>query len=57
MHYLSDTVFILQDLIVMGAPGSNLWAGTVLVKNEKENSLLFYEDLDYLIKDGSYLGN
>ncbi|XP_032879721.1 integrin alpha-4 [Amblyraja radiata] len=48
--------FVTEDLIVMGAPGSNLWAGTVLVKNEKDNSLLFYEDLDYVIKDGSYLG-
>ncbi|XP_078260158.1 integrin alpha-4 [Rhinoraja longicauda] len=48
--------FVTEDLIVMGAPGSSSWSGTVLVKNEKENYSLFFDDFDFVIKEGSYLG-
>uniref|UniRef100_UPI00398F546F integrin alpha-4 n=1 Tax=Pristiophorus japonicus TaxID=55135 RepID=UPI00398F546F len=48
--------FLTEDLIVMGAPGSHHWTGTVAVKNEKTNSLLFYKDTDNIVKYGSYLG-
>ncbi|XP_069791967.1 integrin alpha-4 isoform X2 [Narcine bancroftii] len=47
--------FVTEDLIIMGAPGSNSWSGTVIVKNEKTASLLFYKNSD-IIKQGSYFG-
>ncbi|XP_067843768.1 integrin alpha-4 isoform X2 [Heptranchias perlo] len=48
--------FLTEDLIIIGAPGSHHWTGTVAVKNEKTNSLLFYSDDDNIVKYGSYLG-
>ncbi|XP_078408065.1 integrin alpha-4 [Cetorhinus maximus] len=48
--------FLTEDLIVMGAPGSHYWTGTVAVKNVKTDSLLFYEDDENRVKYGSYLG-
>ncbi|XP_051878103.1 integrin alpha-4 isoform X2 [Pristis pectinata] len=48
--------FVTEDLIVMGAPGSHFWTGTVVVKNEKTNSLLFFENAEKEIQEGSYLG-
>ncbi|XP_067891645.1 integrin alpha-4 isoform X2 [Heterodontus francisci] len=48
--------FLTEDLIIMGAPGSRYWTGTVAVKNEKTNSLLFYKDDENIVKYGSYLG-
>ncbi|XP_072333637.1 integrin alpha-4 isoform X1 [Scyliorhinus torazame] len=48
--------FLTEDLIVMGAPGSQYWTGTVAVMNVKTNSLLFYTDDENTVKYGSYLG-
>ncbi|XP_078084642.1 integrin alpha-4 isoform X2 [Mustelus asterias] len=48
--------FLTEDLIVMGAPGSQYWTGTVAVKNIKTNSLLFYRNDENIVNYGSYLG-
>ncbi|XP_048391026.1 integrin alpha-4 isoform X1 [Stegostoma tigrinum] len=48
--------FLTEELIIMGAPGSHYWTGTVAVKNEKTDSLLFYTDDENIVQYGSYLG-
>ncbi|XP_043549412.1 integrin alpha-4 isoform X1 [Chiloscyllium plagiosum] len=48
--------FLTEELIIMGAPGSRFWTGTVAVKNEKTDSLLFYKDDENIVQYGSYLG-
>lgn len=44
-----------QDLIIMGAPGSDYWTGSIFVYNKTANTFLPYVDGDQ-VKFGSYLG-
>lgn len=48
--------FLLQDLIVMGAPGSSYWTGSVFVYNITTNTYKAFLDLQNQVKFGSYLG-
>jgi hypothetical protein len=48
--------FLLQDLIVMGAPGSSYWTGTVFVYNITTNQYKAFVDRQNQVKFGSYLG-
>lgn len=48
--------FYARDLIVMGAPGSYFWTGSVFVYNTTENTIKSYADSDNTVKYGSYLG-
>lgn len=50
------TSFLLQDLIVMGAPGSSYWTGSVFVYNITTNTYKAFLDLQNKVKFGSYLG-
>ncbi|TRY88287.1 hypothetical protein DNTS_029033 [Danionella cerebrum] len=49
-------VFGYQDLMVMGAPGTSYWTGSVLVYNTTGNNLAAYVDDDSEVLYGSYLG-
>ncbi|XP_041495733.1 integrin alpha-4 [Microtus oregoni] len=59
-HFASCQVgissFYTQDLIVMGAPGSSYWTGSVFVYNITTNTYKAYLDLQNQVKFGSYLG-
>lgn len=46
----------LQDLMIMGAPGSSYWTGSVLVYNVSSNVFAAYVDDDSAVLYGSYLG-
>ncbi|KAG8520320.1 Integrin alpha-4, partial [Galemys pyrenaicus] len=48
--------FYTQDIIVMGAPGSSYWTGSVFVYNITTNKYKAFLDLDNQVKFGSYLG-
>lgn len=48
--------FLLQDLIVMGAPGSSYWTGSVFVYNITTNTYKAFLDIQNQVKFGSYLG-
>ncbi|KAM4626993.1 integrin alpha-4 [Discoglossus pictus] len=48
--------FYTEDLIIMGAPGSHYWTGSVLVFNTTENKYKSYVDRNNSVKFGSYLG-
>lgn len=48
--------FLLQDLIVMGAPGSSYWTGSVIVYNITTNKYKAFVDRQNQVKFGSYLG-
>ncbi|MGH0121533.1 UNVERIFIED_CONTAM: hypothetical protein FKN15_073147 [Acipenser sinensis] len=48
--------FLMEDLIVIGAPGSFYWTGSVLVYNTTDNTLHAYVDDDNVVLYGSYLG-
>ncbi|XP_075036603.1 integrin alpha-4 [Mixophyes fleayi] len=48
--------FYLDDLIIMGAPGSYYWTGSVFVFNTAENKIYFYDNKNNTVKYGSYLG-
>lgn len=48
--------FLLQDLIVMGAPGSSYWTGSVFVYNITTNIYKAFVDRKNQVKFGSYLG-
>uniref|UniRef100_A0A8C8RAU3 Integrin subunit alpha 4 n=1 Tax=Pelusios castaneus TaxID=367368 RepID=A0A8C8RAU3_9SAUR len=48
--------FYFEDLIIMGAPGSYYWTGSVFVYNTTQKTSKFYEDLTNQVKFGSYLG-
>ncbi|KAG8124857.1 hypothetical protein E2320_020154 [Naja naja] len=50
--YCKDT----GDLIIMGAPGSDYWAGSIFVYNKTANIFISYLDVNHQIKYGSYLG-
>lgn len=47
-----------QDLIIMGAPGTSYWTGSVLVFNTSSGGMSVYLDDDAgAVSFGSYLGN
>ncbi|NXR00731.1 ITA4 protein, partial [Sagittarius serpentarius] len=48
--------FYIQDLIIMGAPGSFYWTGSVFVYNTTANTIHAYTDSNNQVKFGSYLG-
>ncbi|NXA48871.1 ITA4 protein, partial [Nothocercus julius] len=48
--------FYLEDLIIMGAPGSFYWTGSVFVYNTTANTIHAYADSNNQVKFGSYLG-
>ncbi|KAL4656686.1 integrin alpha-4 isoform X2 [Arapaima gigas] len=48
--------FMTEDLIIMGAPGTSYWTGSVLVYNTSNNVLSAYVDDDGSVLFGSYLG-
>ncbi|XP_077175658.1 integrin alpha-4 isoform X1 [Paroedura picta] len=48
--------FYIEDLIIMGAPGSTYWTGSIFVYNKTANTFLPYVDTDNQVKFGSYLG-
>uniref|UniRef100_A0A8K9XAK0 Integrin subunit alpha 4 n=1 Tax=Oncorhynchus mykiss TaxID=8022 RepID=A0A8K9XAK0_ONCMY len=53
--YKGTTSFCL-DLIIMGAPGTSYWTGSVLVYNTSSMVLSAYVDDDSTVLYGSYLG-
>ncbi|XP_038193581.1 integrin alpha-4 [Arvicola amphibius] len=59
-HFASCQVgissFYTQDLIVMGAPGSSYWTGSVFVYNITTNTYKAFLDIQNQVKFGSYLG-
>ncbi|MGH0139711.1 UNVERIFIED_CONTAM: hypothetical protein FKN15_071862 [Acipenser sinensis] len=48
--------FLMEDLIIIGAPGSFYWTGSVLVYNTSDNTLHAYVDDENEVLYGSYLG-
>ncbi|XP_064017861.1 integrin alpha-4 isoform X1 [Pogoniulus pusillus] len=48
--------FYIEDLIIMGAPGSFYWTGSVFVYNTTANTIHAYTDSNNQVKFGSYLG-
>ncbi|CAH2305870.1 integrin alpha-4 [Pelobates cultripes] len=46
----------LEDIMVMGAPGSHYWTGSLFVYNTTRNKIISYEDRTNTVKFGSYLG-
>ncbi|KAM4561430.1 integrin alpha-4 [Fundulus diaphanus] len=48
--------FLTQDLIIMGAPGTFYWKGSVLVQNTTSRRLSVYLDEKGVVNYGSYLG-
>uniref|UniRef100_A0A8C9L6U1 Integrin subunit alpha 4 n=1 Tax=Pavo cristatus TaxID=9049 RepID=A0A8C9L6U1_PAVCR len=48
--------FYMGDLIIMGAPGSYYWTGSVFVYNTTANTIRTYTDSNNQVKFGSYLG-
>ncbi|NWT41057.1 ITA4 protein, partial [Chroicocephalus maculipennis] len=48
--------FYIEDLIIMGAPGSFYWTGSVFVYNTTANTIDAYTDSNNQVKFGSYLG-
>ncbi|XP_076858286.1 integrin alpha-4 [Brachyhypopomus gauderio] len=47
---------LTEDLMIMGAPGSSYWTGSVLVYNMSSNIFAAYVDDDSTVLYGSYLG-
>uniref|UniRef100_A0A8D0HTS4 Integrin subunit alpha 4 n=1 Tax=Sphenodon punctatus TaxID=8508 RepID=A0A8D0HTS4_SPHPU len=48
--------FYTEDLIIMGAPGSYYWTGSVFAYNTTANTIIAYTDFKNQVKFGSYLG-
>uniref|UniRef100_A0A669CXD8 Integrin subunit alpha 4 n=1 Tax=Oreochromis niloticus TaxID=8128 RepID=A0A669CXD8_ORENI len=50
--------FLTEDLVIMGAPGTSYWTGSVLVYNTTSGKISAYLDNDNTeaVKFGSYLG-
>ncbi|XP_066515112.1 integrin alpha-4 [Hoplias malabaricus] len=48
--------FLTEDLMIMGAPGSSYWTGSVLVYNISSSVFAAYVDDDSSVLYGSYLG-
>lgn len=59
-HFASCQVgissFYTEDLIVMGAPGSSYWTGSLFVYNITTNNYKAFLDEENQVKFGSYLG-
>ncbi|XP_061648068.1 integrin alpha-4 isoform X1 [Phyllopteryx taeniolatus] len=47
---------LTQDLIIMGAPGTSYWTGSILVFNTSSSVMSVYLDDDGSVGFGSYLG-
>lgn len=56
VDFFYNCVLCLQDLMVMGAPGTSYWTGSVLVFNTTSNTSAAYVDDDSDVLYGSYLG-
>ncbi|XP_040213577.1 integrin alpha-4 [Rana temporaria] len=50
------STFYLEDLIIMGAPGSFFWMGSIFVYNTTQNKIYTYDNKNNTVKYGSYLG-
>ncbi|XP_030641701.1 integrin alpha-4 [Chanos chanos] len=50
------STFLTEDLIIMGAPGTTYWTGSVLVYNTSSNVLAAYINDEDMVQVGSYLG-
>ncbi|XP_040295419.1 integrin alpha-4 isoform X1 [Bufo bufo] len=50
------STFYLDDLIIMGAPGSFYWTGAIFVYNTTVNKIYTYNNINNTVKYGSYLG-
>ncbi|KAM5151875.1 integrin alpha-4 [Mantella aurantiaca] len=48
--------FYLEDLIIMGAPGSFYWMGSIFVYNTTQNKIYTFDNKNNTVKYGSYLG-
>uniref|UniRef100_A0A3P8ZVN9 Integrin alpha-2 domain-containing protein n=1 Tax=Esox lucius TaxID=8010 RepID=A0A3P8ZVN9_ESOLU len=48
--------FLTEDLMIMGAPGTSFWTGSVLVYNTSTGARSAYVDEDNPVDFGSYLG-
>ncbi|XP_005998780.1 integrin alpha-4 [Latimeria chalumnae] len=48
--------FFIEDIVIMGAPGSFYWTGSVITYNTTENTFIRYVDEENIVKFGSYLG-
>ncbi|XP_072275205.1 integrin alpha-4 [Pyxicephalus adspersus] len=48
--------FYFENLIIMGAPGSFFWTGSVFVFNTTENKIYTFDNKNNTVKYGSYLG-
>ncbi|CAF87258.1 unnamed protein product, partial [Tetraodon nigroviridis] len=49
--------FLTEDLIIMGAPGTSYWTGSVLVYNTSSGGMSVYlDDETAAVSFGSYLG-
>lgn len=59
-HYVIQTLMsacLSQDLIIMGAPGTSYWTGSVLVFNTSSGGMSVYlDDETGAVSFGSYLG-
>lgn len=54
--WLKLLLCVSQDLMIMGAPGSSYWTGSVLVYNVSSRVFAAYVDDDNTVLYGSYLG-
>ncbi|XP_056390598.1 integrin alpha-4 [Hyla sarda] len=48
--------FYMDDMIIMGAPGSYYWTGAIFVYDTKINKIFTYNNINNTVKYGSYLG-
>ncbi|XP_018414998.1 PREDICTED: integrin alpha-4 [Nanorana parkeri] len=48
--------FYFEDLIIMGAPGSFYWMGSIFVYNTTMNNIYTFSNENNTVKYGSYLG-
>ncbi|XP_069839158.1 integrin alpha-4 [Dendropsophus ebraccatus] len=48
--------FYLDDLIIMGAPGSYYWTGSIFVYDKNMKKIFTYNNNNNTVKYGSYLG-
>lgn len=52
-----NAAYLSQDLIIMGAPGTSYWTGSVLVFNTTSRGMSVYlDDEAGAVSFGSYLG-
>ncbi|KAM4697868.1 integrin alpha-4 [Rhinophrynus dorsalis] len=48
--------FYIEDVIIIGAPGSFYWTGSIFVYNTTENTYKSFVDINNEVRFGSYLG-